>query len=136
MDEGPGGLVESGWGLALARLGLAVLWMGPTAFLLGGTFPVLCEALVARREELGRRATLLYAVNTLGAALGALLVTFVLLPRLGHRLSYVVALAAATSIALFFTRHSPRGPGSVHVPAGSDRRGPTGQVVLLLRRFG
>ncbi len=52
-------------------------------FLMGGSLPVLGQALRAGARHLGARAGTLYAVNTCGAALGALLVPLALLPALG-----------------------------------------------------
>jgi spermidine synthase len=62
-------------------------------FLMGGTFPVLAQRAVPDPHELGKRGSLLYAFNTLGAALGALLAGFYLLPVLGVRRAYLAAVA-------------------------------------------
>src|SRR4029077_6091358 len=55
---------------------------------------------VRRDETLGRRVALLYAANTLGAAGGALLCAFVLLPKLGlgHATLAGAALSGAVSL--------------------------------------
>jgi spermidine synthase len=71
-------------------LSLGILF--PPAFFMGGTLPVMGQYLVRRRSQLGLRASLLYAVNTLGAATGALLAGFYLPPTFGFRNSYVVAI--------------------------------------------
>lgn len=63
------------------------------ATLIGGTLPLMGQHLVRKTAELGRTGTLLYLVNTLGAATGALLAGFVLPPVLGLTRSYVVAIA-------------------------------------------
>jgi len=66
------------------RGALGVLLLGPITCLMGGTLTVLVRAVV--RQELratGWRVGLLYGVNTLGAALGALLTDFALVPALG-----------------------------------------------------
>jgi spermidine synthase len=60
-------------------------------FLMGGTFPMLTHCVVRSRLQLGRRGTLLYALNTLGAALGAFLAGFYLLPLLGVGRAYLLA---------------------------------------------
>jgi spermidine synthase len=60
-------------------------------FLMGGTLPVLAQAVAADLGGLGVRAGGLYAVNTLGATLGALSVPFALLPVLGADWSYLAA---------------------------------------------
>lgn len=55
------------------------------ALLMGGTLPVMGQYLVRRSSELGRTTSTLYALNTFGAAVGALaavfgVTTLVLLP--------------------------------------------------------
>jgi spermidine synthase len=54
----------------------------PTA-LMGATLPLLARHAVDAEENLGPRVGLLYASNTVGAAAGVLLASFVLLPRMG-----------------------------------------------------
>ncbi len=85
--------------LALARVLLAVLLLFPAAFFLGGTLPVLGEALVGRPSELATTAGRLYATNTSGAAIGALAAGFLLPPWLGHRGSYLLAIALNVALA-------------------------------------
>ncbi len=71
------------------------------AVLMGGTFPVLAQHVGAGSRLFTRRATLLYAVNTLGASLGALLAGFYLLSAYGVNYTYglAVGLAAVTGLA-------------------------------------
>lgn len=59
----------------------AFLIIGAAPFLMGGTLPVLLRAVGAGR--VGRAGATLYAANTGGAILGALLPAFVLIPTLG-----------------------------------------------------
>lgn len=71
----------TGW---LLRLATATLLVLPPALLLGATFPLLAAALLRNRPAQGGRIVAwLYAVNSAGAALGALLATFVLQPAWG-----------------------------------------------------
>ena len=51
--------------------------------LMGATLPMLARYAVAEEAQIGRRIGLLYAMNTAGAVVGALLTAFVLLPELG-----------------------------------------------------
>ena len=46
------------------------------ALLMGGTLPVMGQYLVRRSSELGRTTSTLYALNTFGAAVGALAAVF------------------------------------------------------------
>ena len=70
------------------------------SFFMGGTLPIIAQYLVRQRSQLGTRITLLYAVNTIGAAIGALLAGF-LLPRFfGFQGSYLVAIALNLIVAL------------------------------------
>ncbi len=68
----------------LARAAIAVALLVPITLLMGGTLTLLIRHLV--RSDLnagGRRIALLYGVNTFGAALGACLTDFALVPRFG-----------------------------------------------------
>ena len=54
------------------KFGLAVGILFLPAFFMGGTLPVMGQYLVRSPAELGRKASALYAINTFGAAVGAL----------------------------------------------------------------
>jgi spermidine synthase len=79
---------------------IAVAVLTPITVLMGGTLTLLVRYLVRRDVEAfgGWRIALLYAVNTAGAAAGAFLTDFVLVPHLGLFLTQSVA-AAFNSIA-------------------------------------
>ncbi len=66
--------------------------------LMGGTLPLLARFASSSAGEAGRRVAALYAANTLGAAGGVALATYLLLPRLG--LSAAERLAAAANLAV------------------------------------
>jgi len=78
-------------GSSAVRLLLSLVVLGLPTFLMGGTLPAVARA-VERRADSGRRTVgLLYAVNTLGAVLGALLTTFFALETLGIRKTIWIA---------------------------------------------
>ena len=68
---------------ALVRVGLAALLVLVPALALGATFPLAIRWFASDSPARTRRTAMLYATNTLGAAAGALLAGFVLIPRLG-----------------------------------------------------
>src|SRR5262245_24728747 len=72
-------------GASIARLVLAALVIGLPTFLMGGTMPAAARAVTPADDESRTSVGWLYGLNTLGAVLGALLSTFVLLERLGTR---------------------------------------------------
>lgn len=85
-----------------ARTLVCVLILLPPTFLMGGTLPVLVQALSAAAP---RGLGALYSLNTLGGALGALLAAFALLPRFGLQKSMWVTcvlngLVAAAALLL------------------------------------
>jgi spermidine synthase len=67
-----------------------LLLLVPTT-LMGGTLPVLSQALATEKADLARRVGLLYAVNTFGAVLGVALAGYVLLPAFGNRITIGIA---------------------------------------------
>jgi spermidine synthase len=75
------------------------LLLFPT-ILMGGTFPVLAQYVGKKRRQLEMRGTLLYALNTIGASLGAFLAGFILLSRYGVNSTYAFAIALAAAVGV------------------------------------
>lgn len=90
---------EGGATSLLLRLPAAALLLLPQTVLLGASFPLLAAALLRGRSRGGGRVLArLYAINSAGAALGALLSGFVLLPALG--LPGTLMLAGITNVLI------------------------------------
>tara|TARA_R110002073_G_scaffold295704_1_gene461626 strand:- start:2255 stop:4801 length:2547 start_codon:yes stop_codon:yes gene_type:complete len=68
--------------------------------LMGGTFPVLAQYVGKVHHKLASRGTILYAVNTLGASLGAFLAGFYILSTFGVKATYYFAIILAASIGV------------------------------------
>ena len=76
------------------RAVLAVVLLGPITMLMGGTLTVLVRARVRRDlDASGWRIALLYGVNTMGAAAGAFLTDFALVPQFGLLATQSIAVA-------------------------------------------
>lgn len=67
----------------------AILVLPPT-FAMGATIPILTHALPESLEAIDTTHARIYGVNSLGAALGAVLTPFVLIPRLGFEMALVL----------------------------------------------
>ena len=102
-------VLESGGLLLALKAVLALgLLLGPT-ILMGGTLPLLAAWLQKHRDEAGRRSARFYAVNSLGAVLGAGLAGFYLVSHLGMVVTLqVTALANAVigGAAILLSQHS------------------------------
>lgn len=81
------------------RAAVAVAAVILPATCMGGTLPVLSHV-AAANQPLGVRVGGLYAVNTLGAALGTLAVPVLLLPAVGATGALAVVMAANVAIAI------------------------------------
>ena len=92
-------LEQSPWVFVSAKFLLALALFFPAAFFMGGTFPVMTEYLVRHKDTLGKRASALYAVNTIGAATGALAAGFYLPQALGINNSYALAMGMTLLVA-------------------------------------
>ena len=78
----------------VGRAAIAVALLTPITLLMGGTLTILIRDLVRRDLAVsGWRIALLYGINTAGAALGAALTDFTLVPGLGLWRTQVVAVA-------------------------------------------
>ena len=115
------------------RLVLAAVVLAVPTFLMGGTLPAAVRA-ITRAADSGRHSVgLLYAVNTLGAVLGAMVTTFVLLELVGIRqtiwlaclLNLLIALAARSLArrAGHARAGDPRGAGCRSRAGRGRRRG-------------
>jgi len=102
----------SGWMLAL-KFALALLLVFPAAFFMGGTVPAIGQAVIRQPERLGRTGAMLYAVNTLGAALGVAIAAFVLVPAFGYRATYLLAVVLSVSVGVMAWRMREAGEISV-----------------------
>lgn len=66
---------SSAW-LLLVKFLLAMVLIFPPAFCMGGTIPVIAQYAIRQPPRFGLTSALLYAINTLGATLGAALAGF------------------------------------------------------------
>ena len=99
-----------GWQTVFYVLTAFVVLAVPTACM-GATLPLLTRHVVNTPAQIGRRVGFLYAINTLGAAGGALCAAYLLLPALG--LSGTVFVGAFVNVIVFalaaaLSRTSPR----------------------------
>lgn len=116
--------VDSPIMLQVVRFVLAMLLVFPPAMFMGGTIPIMGQFLI--RVEQGRRATtfgktgaLLYAINTFGAALGALMAGFYMPLWLGYNLTCVVAIVVTLVTAAVAWIISRRLSDQQHNPASN-----------------
>lgn len=87
-------------GLTAVRLGLALLVILPASFLMGGTLPAMTRYVAYSHSEFEKTVSALYGWNTLGAAMGALLSTYFLIPGIGILGAIYVACSANFAIFL------------------------------------
>ncbi len=88
-----------GPGFPLLRLLTSVLLVALPAVAMGATFPFVARWFVPGAAAATRDAGALYAANTAGAAAGALLTGFMLLPTLGLRLTTWIGVALNLVVA-------------------------------------
>ena len=90
-------------GLALGtilRLLLSALVLAGPTLCMGGAMPAAIAAVEEEEDAGRRRLALAYGLNTLGAVVGCLLATFVLLERLGTRASLLGASGVGALVAI------------------------------------
>lgn len=80
------------------QLGMAIVSLLIPTYLMGGTFPAFVRLSAGEISRIGADAGLLYAVNTLGGAIGAMLCGFVLIGSIG--LSATLYLTGGLSLLL------------------------------------
>jgi spermidine synthase len=86
------------WLLILTKVVLSLLVLFVPTFLMGGTLPVLCKLFVNRPKESGKQVGILYAINTVGAAIGCFITGFFLIELVG--ITKTIQLVAAVNFLL------------------------------------
>jgi spermidine synthase len=101
---------EYGRGLALTafRLAWTMVVVFPAAFCMGGTLPVVGQAVIRQMSTFGSSTARLYAVNTIGAATGAFAAAFLLIGFVGIRMTCLTAMTMSLAAALLAGRLSRR----------------------------
>ncbi|MET0212521.1 MAG: fused MFS/spermidine synthase [Vicinamibacterales bacterium] len=128
--------------LTVARLATGFLVLLVPTFLMGLTLPVLSASSVVRGSRFGARVGALYAVNTAGAVVGAVLTGFVLIGAIGIARSFLLGAAINVAIgilALIADRRSRPDTTAIPEPlnqltqpiAPSGRKPMIGVVVLV-----
>ena len=105
----------------VVKFGLGILVLLPPSCLIGATLPLIGEHVVRGRDTLARGGTWLYAINTLGAALGAYAAGFILPLALGFHRTYALAIAGNVVLGIVLIAASPRSEPRVarlDAPAG------------------
>lgn len=103
-------------------LGASVLL--PPTVLMGMTLPILARYFERVDPTLGRSVALLYTANTAGAATGALLAGYFLLPFFGIFGTTLIGVLANAMVALGALRLAARGPTTIAEKAPEERRRP------------
>jgi spermidine synthase len=85
---------------ASVRLIACLILFTIPSFLIGATFPMAVRWFVTRPQAVGRLAGGLYAINTIGAAVGSLAAGFVLLPAVGLFNTVLIGISASVLAAL------------------------------------
>lgn len=112
----------SGPWFGLVRALSSLLLVAVPAAAMGGTFPFAVHWLVGHAARAARDTGVLYAVNTAGAAIGAAVTGFVLLPMLGLRLTMLIGVAINLGVA--FTAFRLSSSPTPAVSATPRRRSP------------
>jgi spermidine synthase len=119
---------------------LTALLIAPPTILMGGTIPVLTQALASRLEEATRVHAWVYSFNTAGAFFGALAGAFLLIPWLGldgvlRAMGLVNLLAGGTFLVLQRRAWPAPLPGQPDLPVRGPERFAGYALVVLLAGF-
>jgi len=96
------------WAMFSLDILRAIIAVLPGALLWGASFPLALAAVADRNQDSGRMVGGIYAANTVGAILGSLFFSMIIIPRVGtqggHRLLIILtAISAMVAFRPFFT---------------------------------
>jgi spermidine synthase len=118
--------------LLLARLTLVTLVILPPTILMGATLPLFCSYYVNNKDKISLTVSMLYALNTLGAAIGTAVTGFKLIPIIG--INKTIWLAAAINIVIGLVAYrQQRLTASMNIPLEDPSSNPAGRAEKLGR---
>ncbi|HUQ19436.1 MAG TPA: fused MFS/spermidine synthase [Gemmatimonadaceae bacterium] len=134
---GLGGTLALGTiGGTVVRLLLSTLVLGVPTFLMGGTLPVMARGARSTADVNRRSLGALYGMNTLGAVIGTLAATFVVLEMLGTRATVwaaavlnVIVAVVALSMSRVASHKRAASSDDVHVPSDVAHSAPAWLVM-------
>lgn len=88
------------WGFIIVKFALALLVLFPPAFFMGGTLPAISQYIVSHTSTLGSSISVIYAINIIGASIGAFAAGFLLPKYLGYTYSYLLAVIITCVVAM------------------------------------
>ncbi|MDP6979351.1 MAG: fused MFS/spermidine synthase [Myxococcota bacterium] len=92
--------VPAGLAMTLFRVGFVFFLLLLPAALMGATYPALCSVLIHSKEDVEQHLGRIYGLNTIGAAVGAMVAGLVLIELMGLRGSVIVANLMNLAVAL------------------------------------
>jgi spermidine synthase len=110
------------WMFPTARVAVCLMLVFVPAVFLGATFPMAIRWFASEEPNAPRASGVLYAANTVGAAMGALLAGFVLIPTIGLAWTTGVGMAASAVAAAAAAVLLPRDEDSAGPAAPIDRK--------------
>jgi spermidine synthase len=113
------GLVSSPWFLFQLDLVRCLYTILPAACLWGASFPLALSAVATEGQDPGRMVGGVYAANTVGAIVGALAFSLVLIPGMGTQNSQRLLLGIAALAALLVLYPIARSPRAIMALAGA-----------------
>lgn len=127
------GVFRSTWRLSLARFVMVSVVLLPATAMMGGSLPLFCYQFVRRLGRVTTGVGVLYGINTLGAACGAAVCGFWMMPTIGINASLFVAGSLNLSVSLVaFRLARPVSPPEADVSA-PDSPPSAVEGTLLLR---
>jgi spermidine synthase len=115
---------DSAGKLLFVRFVVSFVLVAVPTTLMGGTFPLMVHLLKVRRVDVGRATGRAYAVNTAGAAAGAIALPALLLPKLGIKRSSRGGANFAAAAATWWSRRTASRVAAPAAPAAGPNPSP------------
>jgi spermidine synthase len=111
------------------------LWVVlPGAILWGASFPLALAAVASTEQDAARLAGGVYAANTVGAIVGSLATSFILIPWIGssHTEQVIIIVSALSALLMLEPSYAGAGSTSVETAGTGARWNIAGTVVLVI----
>jgi spermidine synthase len=111
------------------------LWVVlPGAILWGASFPLALAAVASTEQDAARLAGGVYAANTVGAIVGSLVTSFILIPWIGssHTEQVIIIVSALSALLMLEPSYAGAGSASVETAGTGARWNIAGTVVLVV----